>query len=111
MSMKGKHLFGEIEGQRVSFVEKKIDKARADFLKDLLEFNGFEVIVQEERRRKEEDPQLYTVAVTDMTFNPVIFVYQRRLKTKDGRKVTQDFWLQKTEKTEPNYWDLSKKDA
>ena len=82
MGLGGKHLFGSIDDTRVTFVEKKVSEERAQFLKDLLEFNGFEVLLQEEKRSSEEDPQLYTVAVTDMVFNPTIWIYQRKLKTR-----------------------------
>ena len=105
----GKHQFGTLEEKRVTFVEKKIDAARVQFLKELLEFNGYEVVVGEDKRKNEEDPITYSLGVTDLVFNPVIAVYQRKLKTKDGRKVTPDFWNQITGKTEPNYWDLEKK--
>ena len=104
MSLGGKHLFGDIEGQRVTFVEKKVSEDRSAFLKKLLEHNGFEVLIQEDKRASEEDPQLYTVAVTDMVFNPTIWVYQRKLRTFDGRKVTPDYWNQRTEDTHPQYW-------
>ena len=105
MALGGKHLFGSIEDTRVTFVEKKIDGDRKEFLKKLLEHNGFEVVVQEEKKRSEEEPQLYTVAVTDMVFNPTIWIFQRRLRTFEGRKVTQDYWNQKTEDTKPQYWN------
>ena len=104
MALEGKHTFGSIGDTRVSFVEKKIDEERKDFLKKLLEYNGFEVIVEEEKRKTEEEPQLYTVAVTDMVFNPTTYVFERRLKTFDGHKVTQDYWNQKSEDTNPHYW-------
>jgi len=104
MGLGGKHLFGSIEDQRVTFVEKKIEEERKDFLKKLLEHNGFEVIVQEEKRKTEEEPQLYTVAVTDMVFNPTLWVFKRRLKTFDDRKVTPDYWNQISEETAPQYW-------
>ncbi len=104
MALEGKHTFGSIGDTRVSFVEKKIDEERKDFLKKLLEHNGFEVIVEEEKRKTEEEPQLYTVAVTDMVFNPTTYVFERRLKTFDGHKVTQDYWNQKSEDTNPHYW-------
>ena len=45
-------MFGAIGEQRVTFVEKKIDTQRLDFLKKLLEVNGFEVVVSEEKRNK-----------------------------------------------------------
>jgi len=104
MGLGGKHLFGAIDDQRVTFVEKKIEEGRKDFLKKLLEHNGYEVIIQEEKRRNEEEPQLYTVAVTDMVFNPTIWVFERKLKTFDGYKVTPDYWNQISEDTAPQYW-------
>ncbi len=104
MGLGGKHLFGSIEEQRVTFVEKKIEEVRKDFLKKLLEHNGFEVVIQEEKRKTEEEPQLYTVAVTDMVFNPTLWVFNRRLKTFDGHKVTPDYWNQISEETAPQYW-------
>lgn len=107
MALAGKHTFGEIDGVRVTFVEKGISKERADFLKELLEVNNCEVVVNEDKRKSEEVPQLYTVAVKNMIFNPTIWVFQRILKTKDGRKVTQDYWNQKTEETNPHYWQFS----
>jgi len=108
MGLEGKHSFGNIGDTRVTFVEKKIDETRMDFLKKLLEHNGFEVVVDEEKRKSEEDPQLYTIAVTDMVFNPTIWVYERKLKTFDDHKVTPDYWNQKTEETNPQYWKNSK---
>ena len=108
MALAGKHTFGSIGETRVTFVEKKIDENRKNFLKELLEHNGLIVIIQEEKRKTEEEPQLYTVAVTDMVFNPTIWVFERKLRTLDGRKVTQDFWNQKTEETNPKYWKNSK---
>jgi len=105
MALAGKHAFGSIGEQRVTFVEKKIDAPRKEFLQKLLEFNGFEVVIQEEKRKSEEDPQLYTVGVTDMTFHPTVWVFERRLKTLDGQHiVNQDYWNQLSEDTNPAYW-------
>ena len=104
MGLGGKHLFGSIEDQRVTFIEKKIEEGRKDFLKKLLEHNGLEVIIQEEKRKSEEEPQLYTVAVTDMVFNPTIWIFQRKLKTFDGHIANQDYWNQISEDTAPQYW-------
>ncbi len=105
MALVGKHQFGAIGEQRVTFVEKKIEGDRKDFLQKLLEFNNFEVVIQEEKRKSEEDPQLFTVAVTDMVFNPTVYVFERRLKTLDGKHiVTQDYWNQKSSDANPAYW-------
>lgn len=108
MVLAGKHMFGSIEETRVTFVEKKIDENRKDFLKKLLEHNGLEVLIQDEKRKSEEEPQLYSVGVTDMVFNPTIWVFQRKLRTFEGKKVTQDYWCQRSEETKPQYWKNSK---
>ncbi|WP_242084146.1 hypothetical protein [Aestuariivivens sediminis] len=105
MSLSGKHMFGNIGDTRVTFVEKGVTENRKEFLKNLLEYNGFEVITEEDKRKSEEDPQLYTVAVTDMVFNPTIWVFQRKLETFDGRKVTRGYWNQETEDAKPQYWN------
>ncbi len=106
MALAGKHQFGSIGEQRVTFIEKKIEEARKDFLIRLLEFNGFEVVIQEDKRKSEEEPQLYTVGVTDMTFHPTIWVFERRLMTLDGQhRVNQDYWNQISEDTKPQYWN------
>lgn len=104
-SLSGKHTFGELEDKRVTFVEKSVSKERADFLEKLLSHNRFEVIVSQDKKKSEEDPTYYTVGVVDMVFNPTIWIFQRRLYTLDGRKVTQDYWNQKTEDTIPQYFE------
>lgn len=105
MALLGTHQFGDIDGQRVTFVEKGITKDRAEFLSALLKHNKFEVLITEDKRKTEEEPLLYTLAVTDMVFNPTVWVYQRRLKTIDGRKVSPAFWNQLDENTKPQYWE------
>ncbi len=109
MPLSGKHMFGSIDETRVTFVEKGVSEDRRDFLKNLLEHNGFEVIMEEDKKKTEEEPQRYTVAVTDMVFNPTIWVYQRKLKTFDGKKVNQDYWEQRSEDTNPQYWNNGNK--
>lgn len=107
--LKGKHKIKEIDEVRCTIVEKNASKERVSFLKELLEFNGYEVKYQEEKRKDENDPITYIIGVTDMVLNPVIAVYQRILKTPEGKKITADYWNQKTKKTDPNYWSWSKK--
>lgn len=106
-TLDGKHSFGSIGEKRVTFVEKGVNESRKDFLKKLLEHNGFEVVLEEEKKKVEEDPQLFTVAITDMVFNPTIWIFERKLKTLDGNKVTQDYWFQRTNDTNPQYWKNS----
>jgi hypothetical protein len=105
--LSGKHDFGDLNGQTVTFVERKVSLDRADFLKKLLEHNGIPVILVE-IPPAEDDPDgatLYTVATPDLVFNAVTYVYQRRLRTADGRKVTPAYWNQETEATKPEYWE------
>jgi len=104
MSMPIKHDFGKIGDQHVSFVERGVNEDRKNFLKDLLEFNGFEVIVEEEKADEGEEKK-YTVAVTDLVFNPVIWVYDRRLRTPDGKIVNEDYWMQRNNDFKPQYWE------
>lgn len=106
----GKHSVKEVNEVRCTIVEKGCTKQRIDFLTSLLNFNEFEVQVEEDKRKTEEDPITFTLGVTDVIFNHVIWVYQRKLKTTEGLKVTPDYWNQKATKMEPNYWDRKLKD-
>lgn len=108
--MGGKHIEKELDGIRFRVIETAISKERADFLKQLLEHNNVEVVLVEDPPPEEGAQVTYTIGVTDVTFNPVIKVYNRELKTLDSHRVTPDYWNQKTSAHEPNYWDLSKKD-
>lgn len=104
MALAGKHQFGEIDGKRVTFVEKGVDEERMKFLKSLLEHNKFEVIVGEKKKKSEDEPTLYDIGVTDLVFNPTIWIFERKLLTEDGRKVSQEYWEQKGTTTKPQYW-------
>ncbi len=128
----GKHIEKELGGIRVRVVENEAIKDRTEFLKNLLELNGYEVMIEKNEPKpppapnpsetlgvenetptgEDQEPKepTWVVGVTDITFNPVVAVYQRMLKTPEGKKVTPDYWNQLTDKTEPNYWDLGKKD-
>ena len=108
--LKGKHIEKEINEKRCRVVEQGASKERAEFLKKLLEHNGYEVEYQLEVKKEEDAPDTYMVGVTDIVFNPVIAVYNRALRTFDNKHVTADYWNQKTDEAEPNYWDLTKKD-
>ena len=100
----GKHTEKEINEVRCRVIETGIEKPRVDFLRDLLEHNGFDVQVQELPIKVEGDPQTYMLGVTDLTLNPVLAVYSHKLKTKDGRLVTPAYWNQLTEETTQEYW-------
>jgi len=103
----GKHTEKEINEVRCRVVENGIEKSRVDFLKNLLELNGFEVQVQELPKKNEEDPVTFIMGVTDITFNPVLAVYELNLKTADGRKVSPAYWNQLSEDTKIEYWEVN----
>ena len=124
---KGKHIEKEIDEVRIRVVDDAATKDRMEFLTKLLEHNGYEVLSEEmppktvpvpplsegeepnEAKEPEFLPPTWIVGVTDITFNSVVAVYQRRLRTLEGQHVTPDYWNQVTIQAEPNYWDLSKK--
>lgn len=101
---KGKHNIAELEGIRCTVVESKISNERAEFLKGILEFNGFEVKIQQDAATEEEADITFTIGVTDIVFNPVIAVYQKRLRTKEGKTVSPAYWNQWDEPKNIPYW-------
>ena len=102
----GKHTEKEINEIRCRVVETGIEQPRVDFIKNLLELNGFEVQVQELKQKSEEDPITFILGVTDITFNAVLAVYEHDLLTSDGRLVTPAYWNQISEDTNQAYWEL-----
>lgn len=104
----GAHTEKEIEATRCRVIETGASAQRISFLRELLEFNGLVVKAELEKKTAEDTPDTYIIGVTDVTFNPVVAVYQRLLRTKDGRKVTPAYWNQKTQETHPDYWDAGK---
>jgi hypothetical protein len=109
MPLKAKHIVEELNGQRCTIVEKGAASARMEFLKTLLVFNKFEVIVTEDKKESEAAPTLFTVGVTDLVFNPVIAVYELNLKTPDGKRVSPAYWDQKTTDSVDEYWEFEAK--
>jgi len=105
MSMPVKHDFGKIGEDLVTFVEREVNAQRMNFLKDLLEYNGFEVIIEEHEPAEEGGEKSYNVAVNDLVFNPVIWVYDRKLRTPDGHIVNEDYWMQRNTNFRPQYWE------
>lgn len=106
MVLKAKHVVEEINGTRCTIVEKGASEARVEFLKNLLEFNQFEVNVAEEAPANEDAPKLFTIGVTDLVFNPVIAVYEMTLKTPEGQRVAPAYWNQYTTESKDQYWEF-----
>ncbi len=111
MALSYKHKFKNINNNIVTVVEENINKERLDFVKDLLEFNNNKTIVEEVKPKEDGGETLYNIYVNDPIFNLIIWIYDRRLKTKDGRYVTHEYWEKQGGKTKPQYWEsLYKKD-
>jgi hypothetical protein len=106
---KFEHTIIEVEGVNCRVIENGITKERAEFLRTLLEHNKIEVKVTQETPKKEGDPITWAISTPDVTFNPVVKVYNRELRSLDGHRVTPDFWNQAADTFEPNYWDWGKK--
>jgi hypothetical protein len=121
MAINQNHLFEEIDGVRCAVVEKNCNPQRIEFLKSLLEGNGYTVIVAAtpppkvvappppkveaatdgtvsvlavETPPPPPPPSTFTVYVTDNVFNVTNAIFGRLLHTKDGRVVTMKYWKQ-----------------
>lgn len=107
-----KHTVSEIDEVLCSVVEKNTSLQRAEFLKKILEYNGYRVKYEQDKPKPrkgkegeaEDTPETYTVGVTDVGFNPVLAIYGRRLKTPGNKLLTPHYW--KTgEEFEGWYWE------
>ena len=114
MAINKNHEFEELNGVKCGIAEKNVAPARVEFLKTLLEYNGYTVIAVPSPAPKAAPakplaegetaaasaetmaakPETYTVGVTDYTFNATNAVFGRALKTKDGHVVTLAYWRQ-----------------
>lgn len=121
MAINKNHEFEELGGIKCAIVEKNASKERVAFLKDLLEYNSFEVVVvpspppkaapapkppapaegaseaspQPQPLPSPPPPETFTIGVTNLAFNPTNAIFGRLLKTKNGHIVTQAYWYQK----------------
>jgi hypothetical protein len=114
MAINKNHEFEELDGVKCAIVEKNALQQRIDFLKPLLEFNKYTVIVVASPPPKTAapaaaapaatdapvetappPPATFTIGVTDVTFNPTNAIFGRLLKTRNGHIVTLAYWQQK----------------
>ena len=117
MAINKNHEFEELNGVKCGIVEKNVKPERVQFLKKLLEYNKFTVVVVPSPPPKAAAapvvkvaegtvpsppppeppvlPETFTVGVTDYTFNPINAIFGRLLHTPDGHVVTQAYWQQK----------------
>ena len=113
MAINKNHEFEELDGVKCGIVEKNVSAARVEFLKKLLEYNQFTVVIvpspppkaaiapvlSESEAEQTPSPiipaETLTVGVSDSTFNPINAIFGRLLHTPDGHVVTLAYWQQK----------------
>lgn len=122
MALNSTHTFEELDGVKCSIVEKLVPPARVAFLKELLEHNGYTVVVTGTPPPKAKPapppkegeapapvepppaPTTFTVGVTDVTFSPMNAIFNRELKAKDKTIVTAAYWRQEEETPKKDSW-------
>lgn len=125
MAINKNHEFEDLDNVKCSIVEKNVSANRVQFLKDLLSYNQYTVIVVASPAPKTATtvtpaavaegentnatpnlaeptnepivPSTFTVGVTDLRFNPTNAVFGRSLHTPDGNVVTLAYWNQEEE--------------
>lgn len=112
MAINKNHEFEELDGVKCCIVERAATPERAQFLKTLLEGNGYTVVVSGVLPKVAAPappaegeaalppppapvPTQFTVGVTDMTFNTINAIFGRLLRTAEGQVVTLAYWKQK----------------
>lgn len=118
MAINKNHEFEDLSGVKCAIAEKNASQERVNFLRSLLEFNGYTVIVVPSPPPKvaakpvapptvltesNSDVQVpvgeiplpsptFTIGVTDVTFNPTNAIFGRLLHTRGGHVVTLAYW-------------------
>ncbi|HRH49666.1 MAG TPA: hypothetical protein PLP23_13000 [Panacibacter sp.] len=126
MAINKNHEFEELDGVKCGIVEKNATAERVAFLKNILDYNQYKVVVVASPPPKavpakpavaasEETPETiaepaietFTIGVTDVTFNPTNAIFGRLLKAPKGHVVTLAYWQQKenTPHDEVPYFD------
>ncbi len=125
MAINKNHEFEDLGTSKCAIVEKNASPKRVQFLKTLLEFNKYEVVVVDSPAPKAapapaaapaapvegEAPApapaepvapivppastTFTIGVTDLCFNATNAFFGRQLKTADGHIVSLAYWQEK----------------
>ena len=119
MAINKNHEFDDLDGVKCAIVEKNVGPQRVEFLKKLLEFNGYTTVVVPSPPPKAAPaspaaasatpaistepipvteipiPTTFTLGVTDVVFNATNAIFGRLLHTPDGHVVTLAYWNQK----------------
>ncbi len=132
MALNPNHTFEDFGDIKCAIVEKNCSQERVDFLKVLLEFNGFTVVVVDSPPPKPakaapaaksaepvegevttvavaETPapdliKTFTIGVTDVAFSTTNAIFNRELKTKEGVVVTPNYWYQREKVANGDKW-------
>ena len=113
MAINKNHEFEELDGIKCGIVERNVKPERVRFLKELLAYNGYNVVAVPTPLPKAPAPPIpkegeavviapppptapetFTVGVTDYTFNTINAIFGRLLKTPAGHVVTLAYWQQ-----------------
>lgn len=105
MAINKNHLFEDIEEVKCAIIESGITLERVEFIKSILTYNGYTVLVIEEVSKKSlsvseteevisQEPKTYKVGTPDVTFNVTNAIFGRSLKTRSGNIVTLKYWNQ-----------------
>jgi hypothetical protein len=113
MAINKNHEFEELDGVKCGIVEKNVSAERVAFLKKLLEYNHYKVVVVPSPPQKTAPapasatdttpvsnttppppPETFTIGVTDYTFNTINAIFGRLLHSPDGHVVTLAYWKQ-----------------
>jgi hypothetical protein len=123
MAINKNHEFEDLGTSKCAIVEKNVSAERVQFLKTLLEFNKYEVVVVDSPAPKAAPaapvaapvegeapapapvvaaapivppaPTTFTIGVTDLCFNATNAIFGRQLKTTDGHIVSLAYWQEK----------------
>ncbi|MEO7561197.1 MAG: hypothetical protein ABIT07_01315 [Ferruginibacter sp.] len=121
MPINKNHEFEDLDGIKCAIVEKNASRERVDFLKQILTYNHYTVVVVASPPPKAiptatapvavsdplseseignaitelpPPPQTFTIGVTDVSFNPINAIFGRLLTTKTGHIITLAYWQQ-----------------
>jgi len=111
MAINKNHEFEDLNGVKCAIVEKNVKQERVLFLKELLEYNRYTVVIIPSAPPKTAAvatpvegepapaslpaPETFTVGVTDVGFNAINAIFGRMLHTRDGHIATLAYWQQK----------------
>jgi hypothetical protein len=123
MAINKNHEFEDLGTSKCAIVEKNASAERVHFLKTLLEFNKYEVVVVDSPAPKAAPaapvapvaapvegeapapapaapivptgPTTFTIGVTDLCFNATNAIFGRQLKTTGGHIVSLAYWQEK----------------